>query len=166
MSEPAKPLDENRDASEHLVSKVFVDDLDDILIEIREYVVNRALATKRPIRDRSEALNEIGSFLRQFASHVERETTSKSPPMIEGLAERVLRSADLHAVEAALSLAVGPNAKTLLDTHLKSLPFPHYEPVPGKPAWIVQVREDGLRTVGRFVDRQFVAIGGEQQNDV
>jgi len=75
MSEPAKPLEENRDASEPFVSTVFVDDLDVILIEIREYVVNRAMATKRPIRDHSEALNEIGSFLRHFASHVERETT-------------------------------------------------------------------------------------------
>ncbi|MGA8891905.1 MAG: hypothetical protein WB493_10075 [Anaeromyxobacteraceae bacterium] len=34
-------------------------------------------------------------------------------------------------------------------------PFPHFEPAPGKPGWLVRINGDGKRTVGRFVNREF-----------
>ena len=41
--------------------------------------------------------------------------------------------------------------------YLSSQPFPHYEPAPGAPGMLVRIEEDGTRTVGRFVNRQFEA---------
>ena len=41
--------------------------------------------------------------------------------------------------------------------YLQSLPFPHYEPAPDAPGMLVRIQEDGSRTVGRFVSRQFRA---------
>jgi len=34
-------------------------------------------------------------------------------------------------------------------------PFPHFERAPGKPGLLVRIDEDGKRTVGRFVNREF-----------
>jgi hypothetical protein len=38
---------------------------------------------------------------------------------------------------------------------LGSQPFPHYEPHPDRPGLLVRIAEDGHRTVGRFVNREF-----------
>ena len=42
-----------------------------------------------------------------------------------------------------------------LAAHLKSLPYPHYEPVPDSPGLLVRIEADGKRTTGRFVNRKF-----------
>ena len=34
-------------------------------------------------------------------------------------------------------------------------PFPHFEQAPGKPGYLVKIDDDGKRTVGRFVNREF-----------
>jgi len=39
---------------------------------------------------------------------------------------------------------------------LKAQPFPHYESASKKPGMVVRIEMDGTRTVGRFVQRQFV----------
>jgi hypothetical protein len=43
--------------------------------------------------------------------------------------------------------------------HLATRPFPHFEPAPGRPGFIVKIDEDGKRTVGRFVNREFRPAG-------
>lgn len=51
--------------------------------------------------------------------------------------------------------AVGtPEGRRLLEAHLKTLPFPHYEQT--QDGMLVLIKADGTRTVGRFVDRTFV----------
>ena len=42
-----------------------------------------------------------------------------------------------------------------LQAHLASRPFPHFEPARGRPGFLVKIDEDGKRTVGRFVNREF-----------
>lgn len=42
-----------------------------------------------------------------------------------------------------------------LQAHLESKPFPHYEPAPDAPGLLVKIEEDGTRTLGRFVNREF-----------
>jgi hypothetical protein len=42
--------------------------------------------------------------------------------------------------------------------YLDSRPFPHYEPAPGAPGLLMRVAEDGTRTLGRFVGREFQAV--------
>ncbi len=39
--------------------------------------------------------------------------------------------------------------------HLAARAFPHFEPAPGRPGFLVKIEEDGKRTVGRFVNREF-----------
>jgi hypothetical protein len=48
----------------------------------------------------------------------------------------------------------------LLD-YLAKHPFPHYEADPVHSDRIVRIEEDGTRTSGRFVNRQFVVIENE-----
>jgi len=42
---------------------------------------------------------------------------------------------------------------------LASRPFPHFGPAPGRPGFLVKTDEDGKRTVGRFVNREFRPAG-------
>ncbi|MEI6257019.1 MAG: hypothetical protein WCQ77_10295 [Planctomycetota bacterium] len=41
--------------------------------------------------------------------------------------------------------------------YLESLPFPHFEPCQNEPGMLVRIDEDGTRTRGRFINREFVA---------
>jgi hypothetical protein len=41
-------------------------------------------------------------------------------------------------------------------TYLESRPFPHYEPCPDQAGLLIKIDEDGTRTRGRFVNRNFV----------
>jgi hypothetical protein len=45
-----------------------------------------------------------------------------------------------------------------LKAHLASQPFPHFEAHPGNPGLLVRIEEDGTRTVGNFVERQFIPL--------
>lgn len=40
-----------------------------------------------------------------------------------------------------------------------ALPFPHFEPAPGRKGWLVRIDTNGKRTVGRFVNREFRPAG-------
>jgi ParD-like antitoxin of type II bacterial toxin-antitoxin system len=51
-----------------------------------------------------------------------------------------------------------PAGKKRLAQHLSSLPFPHYEPHPDHAGLLIRISADGTRTVGRFVNRAFVAV--------
>ena len=48
-----------------------------------------------------------------------------------------------------------PAGRKRLDAYLGQRPFPHFEAAPGKRGFVVKVDQDGTRTVGRFVNRQF-----------
>src|SRR6266849_6245149 len=47
-----------------------------------------------------------------------------------------------------------------LAMHLKSLPYPHYEPAPG--GLLVRIEANGTRTTGRFVNRKFQPIRAQK----
>lgn len=40
---------------------------------------------------------------------------------------------------------------------LEARPYPHFEPAPGRPGFLVRIEEGGKRTLGRFVNRTFRA---------
>ena len=46
-----------------------------------------------------------------------------------------------------------------VNAHLRTRPFPHFEPAPDRPGLLVKIDEDGTRTVGRFVNREFRPAG-------
>jgi hypothetical protein len=54
----------------------------------------------------------------------------------------------------AVDTAVG---RDRVRTYLESLPFPHFEPCQDEAGMLVRIDEDGTRTRGRFVNREFVA---------
>ncbi len=57
--------------------------------------------------------------------------------------------------------AVGtPAGRKQLNKALAAKPFPHYEPAPDRPGYVVQIAKDGSRVVGRFVNRKFTATRG------
>jgi hypothetical protein len=47
--------------------------------------------------------------------------------------------------------------KRLLD-HLKTLPYPHFEPASDRPGLLVRIEFNGRRTLGRFVNRKFQPV--------
>lgn len=49
-----------------------------------------------------------------------------------------------------------PEGNKGLVNYLKTLPFPHYAAHPDQAGLLVRTEEDGRRSVGRFVNRQFV----------
>jgi hypothetical protein len=35
------------------------------------------------------------------------------------------------------------------------LPYPHFEPAPNKPVFLIRIEKSGKRTIGRFANRRF-----------
>ncbi len=50
-----------------------------------------------------------------------------------------------------------PEGDARLKAYLESEPFPHFEPHPTRKGILIRIGADGTRSVGRFVDREFVA---------
>jgi hypothetical protein len=50
-----------------------------------------------------------------------------------------------------------PAGRQRVAEHLKTRPFPHYEPA-DSPGLLVRIDSNGKRTVGRFVNREFQAV--------
>ena len=59
-------------------------------------------------------------------------------------------------LSACLQSIGSPKGRERLAEHLKSLPYPHYEPAPG--GLLVRIEANGKRTTGRFVNRKFQPI--------
>jgi len=57
-----------------------------------------------------------------------------------------------------LETVEAPEGRARLDTYLESLPFPHYKAHPTRAGILIRTEENGARTEGRFVNRQFVPV--------
>jgi len=80
-------------------------------------------------------------------------------PLLEGSRALALRRAG-SAVPLSKCLASVDSAegrRRVVD-YLDSRPFPHYEPAPGATGLLIRVADDGTRTLGRFVGREFQAV--------
>jgi hypothetical protein len=51
-----------------------------------------------------------------------------------------------------------PAGRRRVTAFLESQPFPHYRPHPDRPGLLERIEEDGTRTTGRFVNREFRAV--------
>src|SRR5579859_2936356 len=59
-------------------------------------------------------------------------------------------------LSACLKSIDSAEGRRRLTEHLKSLPYPHYEPAPDSPGGLlVRTEANGRRTTGRFVNRKF-----------
>jgi len=81
--------------------------------------------------------------------------------LLDGRALGKLRSGSPPQPLAALVDSVElPEGRARLKAYLDSEPFPHFETHPARKGFLVRIEADGRRTVGRFVNRQFVAAEG------
>jgi hypothetical protein len=78
-------------------------------------------------------------------------------PLLSG--EKVLALKGRGDQKALSSLVKGinkPEGQRRLAEYLGRQPYPHYEPAPHQPGFLVRIDESGTRTVGKFFNRQFL----------
>ncbi len=63
-----------------------------------------------------------------------------------------------QSLSACLQSVDSAEGHQRLEAHLKSLPYPHYEPVPDSAGLLVRIEANGKRTTGRFVHRKFQPV--------
>jgi hypothetical protein len=51
-----------------------------------------------------------------------------------------------------------PTGRERLKAYLESEPYPHFEAHPSQAGLLVRIEENGVRTVGRFVNRAFISV--------
>ena len=61
-------------------------------------------------------------------------------------------------LSACLKSVDSAEGRKRLSDHLKSLPYPHYEPAPGSARLLVRIEANGKRTTGKFVNRKFQPV--------
>ena len=79
-------------------------------------------------------------------------------PLLRGdQALALCRSGDSRPLSKCLRSVDSPEGRRRVAEHLKTQPYPHYEPA-DSPGLLTKIDSDGKRTLGRFVNRQFQAI--------
>jgi hypothetical protein len=79
-------------------------------------------------------------------------------PLLRGdKALALRRSGDSTPLSAQLQSVDSPEGRRRVIEHLKSRPYPHYEPA-NMPGLVVRIESNGKRAIGRFVNREFHAV--------
>jgi hypothetical protein len=71
---------------------------------------------------------------------------------------KLCRNAASQPLSKCLESVDSPAGRKRVAAYLESQPFPHYRPHPDKPGLLERIDEEGSRTVGRFVNRQFKPV--------
>jgi hypothetical protein len=80
-------------------------------------------------------------------------------PLLDGARALALRrSGATLPLSRSLSTVDSTEGRRRVADYLDARPFPHYEPSSHGPGVVVRVEQDGMRTLGRFVDREFRAV--------
>jgi hypothetical protein len=80
-------------------------------------------------------------------------------PLLHG--DRVLalcRAGEALSLSEQLATVDTAAGRRRVVDHLKTLPYPHYEAVPGMRGLLARIDAGGRRTVGRFVNREFKVV--------
>ena len=67
------------------------------------------------------------------------------------------RAGAARPLSECLEAADTPGGRKRVAEHLKTLPYPHYEPS-DTPGLLVRITADGKRSIGRFVHRRFEEV--------
>jgi len=79
-------------------------------------------------------------------------------PLLRGdQALALCRSCDSRPLSECLRSVDSPEGRRRVAEHLKTQPYPHYEPA-DSPGLLTKIDSDGKRTLGSFVNRQFQAV--------
>lgn len=77
-------------------------------------------------------------------------------PLLRGAEALALRrDGAIKPLSECLESVDAEEGRQRVAEHLRNRPYPHYEPAPDAPGMLVRIEEDGTRSVGRFVNRQF-----------
>jgi hypothetical protein len=80
-------------------------------------------------------------------------------PLLQGTQVLALcRNAATRPLSACLKSVDSPTGRRRVAKFLQGQPWPHYEPHPNQAGLLVRIEENGERTVGRFVNRQFQPV--------
>jgi len=71
------------------------------------------------------------------------------------------RKAVSQSLAELVEMVDTPKGREMFKAYLESEPYPHYEAHPSRRGLLIRIGEDGTRTVGRFVNRVFVAEPGQ-----
>jgi hypothetical protein len=78
-------------------------------------------------------------------------------PLLHGTQVLALRRAGrVKPLSVCLESVDTEEGRRRVSDYLERLPFPHYETAPDRPGMLVRIETDGTRSVGRFINRQFV----------
>jgi hypothetical protein len=75
----------------------------------------------------------------------------------------LIKSGRVEPLSKALALVDTPAGRKRVEDYLASQPFPHFRQRPDQPGMLIRTDQDGNETVGRFVNRAFVAAKVESE---
>jgi len=79
-------------------------------------------------------------------------------PLLRGdQALALCRAGDARPLSECLRSVDSLEGRRRVAEHLKTRPYPHYEPA-DSPGLLIKIDSDGKRTLGRFVNRQFQTV--------
>ena len=81
----------------------------------------------------------------------------------QGLA--LCRTVGATPLSELVDLVETPKGREMLKNHLDSEPYPHFEAHPSQSGLLVRIEENGVRTVGRFVNRAFIPTTTAEAQD-
>src|SRR5580658_4178375 len=77
--------------------------------------------------------------------------------LLDGATQRrLLNGSGTQSLSHLLETVEKPEGRKRLKAHLESEPFPHFEQHPADKRLLIRIEANGARSVGRFVNRQFV----------
>ncbi len=80
-------------------------------------------------------------------------------PLLQGATAHALaRSGGIRPLSELLDSVDAPAGRGRLAEYLAGEPWPHFEAAADAPGLLVRIDADGTRTVGRFVNREFVVV--------
>lgn len=75
----------------------------------------------------------------------------------------ICRNATARPLSACLESVDTPAGRQRIQDLLANGPFPHYHPHPDRPGQLIRIAADGTRTIGRFVNRKFIATAASSR---
>jgi hypothetical protein len=80
-------------------------------------------------------------------------------PLLQGTQVVALsRSVATRPLSACLETVDSAEGRSRVAACLREQPFPHYEPAPNTPGFLIRTEADGTKTIGRFVNREFKPV--------
>jgi hypothetical protein len=103
-----------------------------------------------PKREFTSDSSRLALYFHLSEADAEIFLNSAGPLVLQAIGTAVLLSDCLASVDSV-------EGRRRVAEYLNSQPFPHYQSA-GRDGLLIRIEEDGSRTVGRFIDRQFQAV--------